>query len=711
MQINTLPVYSRLVDPQTVPEKIRSRLPDGWSLSCHQLETYQALASGNYDVVFNTAMTGDGKSLAAYLPTLITGQSVFAMYPTNELARDQEFQLENTRRLWGRSGINVVPMSANQMESIIARGLYDRKANVIRHLVDNNDIVLTNPDIFHYLAQFFYTRREDAPDMLFSRKIVDLFDLFIFDEFHVFQIPQIVAVLNALLLVREVGGMARPKKFLFLSATPDPLLKNYLDRTGFKSNTIQPEAQGWYLHSAEEVDERQWRPIVRGSNIHFWNTGGDYLAEQWAEDHLEDILLAFYRRNRPGAKGAFIVNSIAAAYRLFHRLAPRFKAEGLSVSLNTGFTGDTLRRASRDANLLIGTSTVDVGVDFRINFLIFESRDAGTFLQRLGRLGRHLEDGCGNSFSDFEAHALVPAFVRERLFTGKAAEPALLDVNTTVTRAQLSAAVRSAYPPVATFDAYTRAWGWVQSTHVYYRLGNAKIRGGYETARDALKKHYQEITGLSIKHALFKYRELSTEAPAIVSEAHSFRGGSPFDCAVLDESEPGRDAIKSYDLLSLTANGCLEWLGLEIFKREVEQRGAAFSITRLEKMAGWFRFLGFNPERRPIRFILRDALGSWSAEELGEVQVIDGVELDMSGVDWLSDLNDHLRRRKFVVTICLLTPDELRYRLYLPPMFGLWPCEGKDGVLGSIAFARDALLLNVALKERRIVCGGGAVIV
>jgi len=38
-------------------------------------------------------MTGDGKSLAAYLPALVSGHPVLAMYPTNELARDQETQL------------------------------------------------------------------------------------------------------------------------------------------------------------------------------------------------------------------------------------------------------------------------------------------------------------------------------------------------------------------------------------------------------------------------------------------------------------------------------------------------------------------------------------------------------------------------------------------------------------------------------------------
>jgi hypothetical protein len=87
------------------------------------------------------------------------------------------------------------------------------------------------------------------------------------------------------------------------------------------------------------------------------------------------------------------------------------------------------------------------------------------------------------------------------------------------------------------------------------------------------------------------------------------------------------------------------------------------------------------------------------------------VELDAPGVEWLNDINPHLRRRKFVATLCPIPPNDLRYRLRLPPMFETLPFESSDGAKGSIAFARDALLLNVALKELNIFCGGGAIIV
>ncbi len=710
MQIRTLPVYSKLADEADVPAEVAARLPEGWRLSQHQVETYLALTGGEYDVVFNTAMTGDGKSLAAYLRTLVSGRSVMAMYPTNELARDQQAQLDGSRKQWRCEEVRVTPLSAGRLETMIADGTYSRKADAIRHLADNNDVVLTNPDIFHYLAQFFYTRKDDAPDMLFSRKIVDLFDLFVFDEFHIFQTPQVVAVLNALLLVREVSGAAAPKRFSFLSATPDPLLQEYLVKAGFRVKLIQPEDRGWYQHTLAPVNLAQWRPIVQATDIHFWKTGSDYRVEEWAAEHLEDTLLSFCRRRRAGAKGAIIVNSVATAHRLLSQLGPAFEAEGLHVSLNTGFTGESLKRVSLEADLLIATATVDVGVDFRINFLVFESRDSGTFLQRLGRLGRHKDDGRGHAFEVFEAHALVPNFVNERLFEGKGDERLPLLDSAEITRADLSRAVCTAYPSPASFKSYAREWGWVQSAHVYYKLGSGTIRDSYETARTHLKQHYWDVWGIDTRRALNDYVELTKNARQIAEEAQSFRGGSPFECGVIDMSEAGADSVKRYDLFTLVANASLEWLDPAEFAREAARRSAPLSAAAVEKMAGWFRFHGFSDTRRAITVSLRDAVGAWGADRLGVPQVIEGVELDVAGLDWLNELNAHLRRRKFVATLCLIPPGELRYCLHLPPMFDLLTFDARDGAQGSIAFAREALLLNVALKERHIECGGNAII-
>jgi ATP-dependent helicase YprA (DUF1998 family) len=104
MQINLLPVYSKLAGPDVVPQEIVSRLPQDMPLSLHQVKTYKALLDTNTDVVINTAMTGDGKSLAAYLPTLINvRRQAFGMYPTIELSRDQQRQFEAYAANFGRT--------------------------------------------------------------------------------------------------------------------------------------------------------------------------------------------------------------------------------------------------------------------------------------------------------------------------------------------------------------------------------------------------------------------------------------------------------------------------------------------------------------------------------------------------------------------------------------------------------------------------------
>ncbi|MFM9158512.1 MAG: helicase-related protein, partial [Dolichospermum sp.] len=56
---------------------------------------------------------------------------------------------------------------------------------------------------------------------------------------------------------------------------------------------------------------------------------------------------------------------------------------------------------SQQSVLIVGTSAVDVGVDFRIHLLIFEASDSATFIQRLGRLGRH------PGFNQYQAFVLL----------------------------------------------------------------------------------------------------------------------------------------------------------------------------------------------------------------------------------------------------------------------------------------------------------------
>lgn len=152
--ITLKPVYS-----QTVPIPDGITLPDGWSLSWHQAETFQALNNPNLDVIFNTAMTGDGKSLAAYLRAMTGKHYTLAMYPTNELARDQERQVQDYKgKFQPKYNPQIYRLTGATLEDFVETNQLPSKQQGIIDRSDNSEILLTNPDIFHYIHDFRYLR-------------------------------------------------------------------------------------------------------------------------------------------------------------------------------------------------------------------------------------------------------------------------------------------------------------------------------------------------------------------------------------------------------------------------------------------------------------------------------------------------------------------------------------------------------------------------
>jgi len=476
---------------------------------------------------------------------------LMAMYPTNELISDQVRQFEQTKIRWNRSDLQVTRLDAQKLDQVEAETELHRRADALVHSWRNYEVVLTNPDIFHYVLEQYYIRtgaRGDAPDWVVEY-LLQAFEQLVFDEFHVFQAPQVVAVINALLFIHEVTGTTRPRKFVFLSATPEPLLLEYLQRAGLRYTVIE----GRYAHGPNNPDPQRWWRILYGCTLNMSSQS----AEEWVEAHLEDTLLPFFLERRPGAKGAIIVNSVAAALRLVERLRPVFATHGLSVEPNTGFDAAERLRASYQADLLIGTSTIDVGVDFRINFPLFESRDAGTFLQRLGRLGRHDDyegGGAFHPFPDFQAHALVPPWIYARFFEAKPGGVPSLSERMEVDRERLSAIVRETFPQPTTFQQYGRLWGGLQAARIIRGLYHPTIKGAYAGTRERLAERYRQVLGVSMRSKLAEIAELEKEAPLLLEEAWSFRGGGDLISGVIDAREQGAAQVKVYDLMGLLAN-------------------------------------------------------------------------------------------------------------------------------------------------------------
>ncbi len=291
--------------------------------------------------------------------------------------------------------------------------------------------------------------------------------------------------------------------------------------------------------------------------------------ETWVEEHLEEMLAFFHRY--PGSKAAILVYSVATARRLYGRLYDYFeKQRGITVGENTGLTNRHERRAALEKQILVGTSTVDIGIDFRINYLVFEASNAGSFLQRFGRLGRH------EGFKAYRAYGLIPRFVLERLqqALGKGGE---------VERERFNTAIREAFPIEAEFKSYVQRWGVMQAAQVLAALQREGEKDANDAFSAALTDEYEQFYGSPeqpiMPKKVKKFWAVQRDYPEIAAELSSFRGQSPLSCGVWDSD----NHFKTYDLFFLVANADLEVLTETAFMDEVRRRVQAGSEQLYER--------------------------------------------------------------------------------------------------------------------------------
>jgi CRISPR-associated endonuclease/helicase Cas3 len=682
--IKLKPVYS-----QTVPTPNSVTLPEGWSLSWHQAETFKALSNPSLDVVFNTAMTGDGKSLAAYLQAMMGKTYTLAMYPTNELARDQERQVQKYKQVFNpKYDPQIYRLNSATLTNFVETRQLPSKQQGIIDRVDNSEILLTNPDIFHYIHDFRYLRRDpkkpsrgDNPDKLF-RKIDENYKLFVFDEFHIFSSPQIASILNALLLIKHT---APRRKFLFLSATPSQLLQGFLSQAGLAYQIIDPVDAGAYRF-ALDADSTHWRQISQPIMLTF----SDSLEPRarsgydWILEHAESVILKFFL-DYPGSKGAIILNSIASVYKLLDKLRPLFAAHQLRVLPNTSLTGETERiKSIADADLVIGTATIDVGVDFKINFLVFEAADAGNFIQRFGRLGRH------QGFPTYQAYALIPNFLVARLFAG---EKSHLKDGVEYDRVSFNQAIRESWSFVNDFKGYPKRWGGIQSACMHMELRRPPMKESYPQAKDGFKKDVQNAFGISINQQYARIQEfIDTTQNQVIDEARSFRGSSQLDCAIYDltnPDEPERERFKTYNLPGLLSNFVFEVMYQNEFLAKVKSAGLA--VRRFEQTLCYLKLRGYREVRENWHFYHAGNVAELA--RLGTVQVLKGLEVT-AGENAISKA---LYRRGIVCFISDRRRDELRAKCGLPMQFqayGLSDSHDDRDPPYTIAFGQSALMLE-----------------
>jgi CRISPR-associated endonuclease/helicase Cas3 len=352
-----------------------------------------------------------------------------------------------------------------------------------------------------------------------------------------------------------------------------------------------------------------------------------------------------------------------------------------------------------DVQLIIATSTVDVGVDFKINLLIFESSGSGTFIQRLGRLGRH------PGWNEYRAYALLPDWTVDRFASH------YVD-RTDVDRVEFLAKVReqeeftivkdgeetikSIFQPDQEYRRYTTCWGGLQTAHIV--ISTEKI--GKQWNSDFVQELHQQYNRVYsptkkkdwIGSQMGRYSGIANDEldSKILLELNTFRGRSPLDCGIFDETD---GCFKTYNLFFLLANTVFEPIPEARFKKMLTERGQQFERYRSRDLKLYVILEQYIDEREQFSLSC-----SYSFKgKLNQVHVYDTFAIRDSRTlaNHLDDsVNDRLRELELICLVAQGNPKEFKRQNGLNPLFPVYQVRGMDGMERSIVFGMDAFLAH-----------------
>lgn len=221
--------------------------------------------------------------------------------------------------------------------------------------------------------------------------------------------------------------------------------------------------------------------------------------------------------------------------------------------------------------IVVGTSSIEMGVNFPISMLFTEGSEGTSLIQKIGRLGRSPSDEIA------EAHLLVPPKVYEQLleFNGKEVE-----------RSYFREKIIQAYPKFEDFWSYVRIFGLYENEFLIEQLAeyNAKqFPKNWHRTGSRQKEWFRKnlLPKLAMAYEIDNYEEHLNKLRTLLQKKHfdekwikrtlkSTRGETiPIACAIYDRADVRRGyfPFKTYDIrLVLSRGDIISFDSWEIYK-------------------------------------------------------------------------------------------------------------------------------------------------
>lgn len=646
-----------------------------------------ALMRNETRCIFLVTPTGSGKTLASYAYAINAQMPAFGVYPTNELIRDQERALKPW--LDPSDDYPLLRIDSRQLDEWEVKLDLQRHATTWERLLNWQPTILTNPDILFYTFFGLYRGPQGLSQRLFT--LVGQYRLFVFDEFHLYNVKQMADVAYLIATLHAINPNAG-RVFIFASATPESPAREWLaKRLGLPVTTIEGEPSA---APEARVVAHPLRLTLLPADLRAWKAGETLQAFLPA---VQQFVAA-----HPQARLVTILDSVAGAIELAHTLRMAFPS--VSVGEVHGFSSEQERGEAMRRPYTVGTSTIEVGIDFKDELakdvLIYEARTASQFVQRFGRLARHAK---AHNVPNWTV-ALVPEYVYHFL-TGCLAEGQALS------RHEMYRLVDEAYQQPEDFARYLQlhapaefhAARWKAQT-LFQSDDRPRVAAGLETA-------IQALTGKTGDQAAGLHRRY--EEDQILQPLLTFRG-SGFEAAILDErgSNPGFP-VKRYGLLFLLRRGVFAEIAQEEYLAALDRLADCWpeEVARERRYGqpigggpdellgvyGYFRLSGLLGNARKVWFEVGE-------EELmgrkAQVTVLSGLEIVTEPEARLRQLNKRLRKKRVVAWFVDRHPAAIKLGRALPPLFEIYELRVRRGggaisdQRWSIAFNQDAFFVD-----------------
>jgi len=647
----------------------------------------QALRGKDTLCLFLTTPTGSGKTLGSYAYAINHQLPAFGVYPTNELIRDQERALKP----WINPGdaYRLLRVDSRQLDHW--QDALDKRqhATTFETLMNWEPTILTNPDILFYTFFGLYHGPKGLSQRLFT--LLGQYRLFIFDEFHLYNVKQMADVAFLVATLRTINP-ERGRVFIFASATPESPARDWLrDHLHLPVEVVEGESSG--VPEARTIAYSLQLTLLP-ADLRRWKGVETLLA------YLPT--LQTFVGHYPQARLVTILDSVAGAIEAAWALRELFPDK--TVGEVHGLSSEQERAEAIRRPLTVGTSTIEVGIDFKDeaekDVLIYEARTAAQFIQRFGRLARHKKAlNIPN-----HAVALVPEYVCHFL-AGHLSE------EQTLSRHELYRLVKEAYQEPEDFRRYLQTHAPAEFHEARWKVQTLfqpdvrpRIIAGLEAAIEAL-------TGKTGGQAWGLHRGYKEEH--ILQPLLTFRG-SGFEAAILDER--GTDVgfpAKRYDLLFLLRRGEIVELSQETYLERLDELVDRWSEEAARErrygkligrkpedllgVYGYFRLTGLRDETRKVWF---EASEDVVYGRKAQVAVIGGLEVVTEPGLRLRRLNRHLQRKQIVAWFADVHPAAVRFGRALPPLFAVYELRVRKpgGRLSdqcwSIVFNQDAFFVD-----------------